>query len=205
LNEDAETDSRENLSANRVKMRRIAIVVGLLASLFLPLAVRADVDPAPPEEPLLSRVERAVKKAVVFEAASSVLETAIFAGIYGSSAASLPAVFALTLASSSAVYIVHELSWGHALKGTASTEDDPDVMAAKAATFRVANIARGFVIGGVAGSGDMVASTAFAVLVAAADTVLYLSNEILFSVMGRGPAPEPVQDQSIPVAVTLGE
>jgi len=186
-------------------MKKFLIVVGLLACFLTASAAHADSYGVPEEEPLSSRVEHAVKKALAFEVTSSLLETAIFASFYGGAAANFPAIFALTLASSSAIYIAHELSWGQAIKGTASAEDDPDIIAAKAFTYRVASIARSMAFGGLVGGGDVLSSTAFAAVVSAADTALYLGNEVLFSIMGRSAPPAPVLDESIPIGAVRGK
>lgn len=149
------------------------------AMLFCPALACADPVGAPPPPDLA----QTLAKAMAFELVSSTAETALFLAFYGSAAASAPVVFAVSLATSMSVYVAHEVLWNEGTGGRAAA-GDPTVIAGKSATYRVASVLRSFAVGNLLGGAQLATSTAFAVSVAVADTVLYAGNEVLFSRLG---------------------
>ncbi|BBK43863.1 hypothetical protein STVA_38830 [Allostella vacuolata] len=151
-----------------------------LALLLLAAAPAA----AQPEQAAPGSVTRSVTKmltkAATFELASSALETALFFGFHGAAAASGGVVFAVSFVTSGAVYLVHELAWD-ALTDAGTRPADPDVIAGKSLSYRVASATRSFAIGSLLGGAGALGSAAYAATVAVADTVLYAGSEYLFS------------------------
>lgn len=171
---------------------------GLLALLLMASMVNATagsiIEESPgtgrPYEPLT--MGTAIRKALTFEMMSSVTETLIFTGFYGSQTTGLGTLFAVSLLSSTAVYLTHEYTWDAYNQGTLA-DDDPLLIGAKAVSYRVLSTARSFVVGSVLGGADMATSAGFALTVAVADTALYVFNELLFA---QPDAPPPM-DQGI--------
>ena len=147
-----------------------------LALLLLAAAPAA----AQPEQAAPGSVTRMLTKAATFELASSALETALFFGFHGAVAASGAMIFAVSFATAGTVYVVHELAWD-ALTDAGTRPADPDVIAGKSLTYRVASAARSFAIGSLLGGGGALGSAAYAATVAVADTALYAGTEYLFS------------------------
>ena len=172
---------------------------GLLALLLMVSMANATAGPtveaspgvaAPAYEPLT--MGTAIRKALTFEMMSSVTETLIFTGFYGSQTTGLGTLFAVSLLSSTAVYLTHEYTWDAYNQGTLA-DDDPLLIGAKAVSYRVLSTARSFVVGSVLGGANMATSAGFALTVAVADTALYVFNELLFA---QPDAPPPM-DQGI--------
>ncbi|MGE0713844.1 MAG: hypothetical protein AB7P02_00245 [Alphaproteobacteria bacterium] len=148
--------------------------------LTVPPASAGPAAPHPPGSELPPGILRTLTKAAVFETLSSTLEAAAFYGFFGAGTASLPVVFAASLASAATVYVAHDLVWDAAL-GPDRDPADPAVIAGKSATYRVVNTVRSFALGSVLGGVDAAASAAFALTVAVADTALYAGIEYLFA------------------------
>lgn len=140
--------------------------------------------PAAGDDAFPAGLGRILAKAVTFETLSSTGEAALFLAFYGGSGVSGPPIFAISLTTATAVYVGHELAWEWLAPGSTET-DDPQVLATKAASYRVASTLRSFAVNNLVGGVEIARSAAFAASVAVADTALYVANDIAFSWWGQ--------------------
>jgi uncharacterized membrane protein len=157
-------------------MRRSLIALCLLLGLAMP----AMAETAPPAVAPLTELQYLGVKTATYEIASSVLEAALFLAFFGGSAGTATAVFTLGLVSASAVYLINELAWEQVIpEGTA--RDDPGLVAGKTATYRVLGTLRGFLLGRALSGAEVATSAAYAITLAAADSVLFAAHEVGFA------------------------
>ena len=119
-------------------------------------------------------------KATTFELASSAMEAAIFVAFFGGGGGAAGTVFVVTLVSAFAIYVVHEMVWEAALPPEADREN-PTIVGARATTSRILSLIRSFVAASLIGGAHGGASTIFAVVVSAADTVLFITHDLIFA------------------------
>lgn len=166
------------LGASIIPRIVVPLVLGAFLAVASPALAAVGDDPPPVD------VGHVLTKAVTFESLSSTGETALFLAFYGGSGATGLTIFAISLTSSAAVYVGHELAWGWLVPGSTDS-DDPEVLATKAASYRVASTLRSFAIGNVMGVAEVARSAAFAASVAVADTALYVANDLAFAWWGH--------------------
>jgi len=137
-------------------------------------------------------LETALGKALSFEMVSSLGEAAVFLVVYGGAVETYGLVFAVSLATASAAYILHDYAWEGILThiwlqpdGQPMARDNAAVIASKAASYRVVSSSRSFVVGNWLGAADLALSASFALGVAALDTAVYIANEYLFAWLGQ--------------------
>jgi hypothetical protein len=153
-----------------------------MAAIPASVAAASAEDAAAPEgaEGSRSSLEKVLTKAVAFETVSSAGETGLFMAFYGTAAVSGPTIFAVSLATATALYVGHELAWEQAASDQIAA-GDPETLATKAGSYRVLSTLRSFAVGALLGGADLAASVAFAASVAAVDTALYVANDLAFA------------------------
>lgn len=119
-------------------------------------------------------------KATTFELTSSAMEAALFVAFFGGGGGAAGTVFAVTLVSAFAIYVLHEMAWEALLPPDADRED-PVIIAERATTYRVLSLIRSFVAGSMLGNAHAGASAVFAVVVSVADTALFIVHDLIFA------------------------
>lgn len=167
----------------RLLVRMTACLV-LVPFLVAHMAWAAPVDHANPHQHGIGDI---LLKTAVFEVGSSTLENGLLAVFYGAGIVT-PGVLVANVAASGAVYAAHELAWDR-LGPADAHGDEPGLIAAKSITYRVASTLRSFAAGYILGGAQVATSTAFALTVAAADSVLYAAVEWGFAWWDTGGSP----------------
>lgn len=132
-------------------------------------------------------------KTATYEVGTSLLETGMLAAFFGGTAGGAGGAFAAVLATTSAVYLVHEFAW-RAAKAEDTPPDDAKLVAEKSVTYRIADLLRAFAIGTVLGGAQMAASAVYVATLTIAELGLYATNEVAFARLHdkiQTPAPEP--------------
>ncbi len=163
---------------------RVAVGLVLGTALAARMAWATPVDHHPPHQLGVGDI---LLKTAVFEAGSSTLENGLLIAFYGAGIVTSGVVLA-NVAASGAVYAAHELAWDR-LGPADAHGDEPSLIAAKSVTYRIASTLRSFAAGYILGGAQVATSTAFALTVAAADSVLYAAVEWGFAWWDTGGSP----------------
>ncbi|MGE4046922.1 MAG: hypothetical protein AB7F35_18820 [Acetobacteraceae bacterium] len=121
-------------------------------------------------------------KTATFEVFSSAIENGLFFAFYGfgGSTTAATGIVAINAVTAGSVYAANEYVWEVlAAPGTART--DPALVAGKTVSYRALSILRSFAAGYMLGGAQATTSAAYALSVAAGDTVLYGVMEVVFA------------------------
>lgn len=119
-------------------------------------------------------------KTATYEVGTSMLETGMLAAFFGGTAGGAGGAFVAVLATTSAVYLVHEFAWRAATQEE-TRPDDAGLVAYKSLTYRVADTMRAYTIGAALGGAQMAASAVYLATLTAAELGLYATNEVAFA------------------------